>query len=75
MRRYRKHNMFGLNNFAGSCWVNACLQGIFRLPEIIDRYTRETHDKKNVVDESLNKIWNSKGQDGLKDFFLASDFI
>lgn len=64
--------MFGLNNFAGSCWVNGCLQGIFRLPEVIDRYTREIHDKDNSVDASLNKIWNSKGQDGLRDFFVAA---
>lgn len=67
-----KNNMFGLNNFGGSCWVNACLQGFYRLPEVIDRYSRETHDKANVVDASLNKIWNSRGQDGLKDFFLAA---
>ena len=64
--------MFGLNNFAGSCWVNACLQGIFRLPEVIDRYNREIHDKNNTVDTSLNKIWNSKGRDGLKDFFMSA---
>jgi ubiquitin C-terminal hydrolase len=68
----RKNNMFGLNNFGGSCWVNACLQGIFRLPEVIDRYTREVHDKENSIDNSLNKIWNSKGTEGLKDFFVAS---
>jgi ubiquitin C-terminal hydrolase len=68
----RKNNMFGLNNFSGSCWVNACLQGIFRLPEVIDRYSREIHDKENTVDSSLSKIWNSQGKEGLKDFFLAS---
>jgi ubiquitin C-terminal hydrolase len=68
----RKNNMFGLTNFSGSCWVNACLQGIFRLPEVIDRYTKETYDKENMVDVSLNKIWNSKGKGGLKDFFLAA---
>ena len=67
----RKNNMFGLNNFGGSCWVNACLQGIFRLPEVIDRYTRETHDKENSIDSSLNKIWNTKG-DGLKELFVAA---
>jgi ubiquitin C-terminal hydrolase len=64
--------MFGLNNFAGSCWVNACLQGIFRVPEVVDRYTREIHDKENKVDTSLNTIWNSQGKIGLKEFFLAS---
>jgi ubiquitin C-terminal hydrolase len=64
--------MFPLQNFAGSCWVNACLQGIFRLPEVVERYNREVHDKENSVDASLNKIWNSQGRDGLKDFFIAA---
>ena len=68
----RKSNMFPLNNYAGSCWVNACLQGFYRLPEVIDRYTLETHDKENSVDSSLNTIWNSKGREGLKDFFVAA---
>jgi ubiquitin C-terminal hydrolase len=65
------NNMFGLNNFAGSCWVNACLQGIFRLPELIDRYSDGTYDKENPVDASLNTIWNSQGKDGLREFFKA----
>lgn len=64
--------MFPLNNFSGSCWVNACLQGVFRIPEVGDRYTREIHDKTNPIDESLNIIWNSKGASGLKDFFNAA---
>jgi len=64
--------MFPLHNFSGSCWVNACLQGIFRIPEVGDRYTREIHDKNNAVDNSLNTIWNSKGQQGLKEFFSAA---
>ena len=61
--------MFGLRNFSGSCWVNACLQAIFRLPEVIDRYTREIHDRQSVIDNGLNQIWNSKGSDGLRTFF------
>lgn len=64
--------MFGLHNFAGSCWVNACLQGIFRIPEVIERYTNRTHDTENAVDSSLSIIWNSGGKDGLKDFFEAA---
>jgi ubiquitin C-terminal hydrolase len=67
-----QHNMFGLNNYAGSCWVNACLQGIFRIPEVIERYTKETHDQQNPVDVGLNTIWNSKGREGLKEFFNAA---
>jgi ubiquitin C-terminal hydrolase len=67
----RKNNMFGLHNYSGSCWVNACLQGIFRIPEVMDRYTREVHDKENKVDVDLNQIWNSRGSDGLRTFFEA----
>jgi ubiquitin C-terminal hydrolase len=63
--------MFGLQNFAGSCWVNACLQGIFRIPEVKDRYEKETIDKENPVDLSLNTIWNSQGKQGLRDFFQS----
>ena len=64
--------MFGLHNYSGSCWVNACLQGIFRIPEVIDRYTKETHDPQNPVDASLNTIWNSQGRSGLKEFFNSA---
>jgi len=63
--------MFGLKNFSGSCWVNTCLQGIFRIPEVQERYNNGSFDKDNVIDESLSKIWKSKGEDGLKDFFSA----
>jgi ubiquitin C-terminal hydrolase len=64
--------MFGLNNYGGSCWLNACLQSILRLPEIKERYnTVETDKTLNSVDKSLSKIWKSKGSDGLKDLFNA----
>jgi ubiquitin C-terminal hydrolase len=63
--------MFGLKNFSGSCWVNTCLQGIFRIPDVQQRYNNGTFDKENIVDECLSKIWKSKGEDGLKDFFDA----
>lgn len=63
--------MFGLRNFSGSCWVNACLQGIFRIPEIQFRYNNNTFDKDNPIDECLYKIYKSRGEDGLKDFFEA----
>ena len=61
--------MFGLNNFRGSCWVNTCIQAILRIPEVQQRYDAETFDKDNPVDECLCKIWTSKGEDGLKQFF------
>jgi len=63
--------MFGLQNFRGSCWVNTCLQGVFRIPEVQARYNDETYDAKNSIDLSLSKIWKSKGQEGLKEFFEA----
>jgi ubiquitin C-terminal hydrolase len=61
--------MFGLNNFRGSCWVNTCIQAVLRIPEVQERYTAETFDKNNLIDECLCKIWKSKGEDGLKQFF------
>lgn len=67
-----KHKaMFGLNNFRGSCWVNACLQAVFRIPEIQTRYSQPSFKHLNVIDECLHKIYKSKGEDGLKDFFEA----
>jgi len=61
--------MFGLQNFRGSCWVNACLQCIFRIPEVQVRYNKKEYDKENLIDECLCRIWNSKGETGLKEFF------
>jgi ubiquitin C-terminal hydrolase len=61
--------MFGLHNFRGSCWVNACLQSIFRLPEVQDRYTKSEFDETNIIDSALNDIWKTKGKSGLRDFF------
>ena len=58
--------MFGLRNFRGSCWVNACLQGVFRVPETQKRYESE---QENSTDSALQKIWSTKGESGLEDFF------
>ena len=63
--------MFGLHNFRGSCWVNTCLQSIFRIPELQQRYDSKTFEKGNVVDECLCRIWTTKGQEGLKELFEA----
>jgi uncharacterized UBP type Zn finger protein len=30
--------MFGLKNTRGSCWVNATLQALFRIPQVQKRY-------------------------------------
>lgn len=61
--------MFGLYNFRGSCWVNACLQGLYRLPELQERYNENKADPENEVDTALQLIWNQKGSEGLKQFF------
>ena len=63
--------MFGLQNFRGSCWVNTCIQAVIRIPEVQARYSKSEYDGQNVLDEALYKIWSSKGEFGLKDFFDA----
>jgi len=65
----KRKEMFGLQNFSGSCWVNACLQAVFRFPEVQERYSNNQADKDNQIDVSLETIWNSRGKLGLKDFF------
>lgn len=67
----KRKKMFGLQNFSGSCWVNACLQAIFLIPEVKDRYNNNQSDKNNPIDLALETIWISKGKTGLKDFFNA----
>lgn len=49
--------------------MNACLQSIFRIPDVQARYTSGDFEKGNLVDECLCKIWKTKGEDGLKQFF------
>lgn len=49
--------------------MNTCLQCIFRIPDIQQRYSSESFEKINLIDECLHKIWKSKGEDGLKEFF------
>ena len=60
--------MFGLRNFSGSCWVNACLQSVFRIPEIQKRYTEPDFAPVNEIDEAMYTLWNKKGE-GLPRFF------
>jgi len=62
--------MFGLRNYGGSCWLNSCLQSLFRIPEIKERYSKEV-ESLNSVDASLRKIWQTKGQQGLQELFIA----
>jgi ubiquitin C-terminal hydrolase len=61
--------MFGLQNFRGSCWVNACLQAFFRIPDIQNRYNKKEVDYVNEIDKCLHTIYKSNGEDGLKHFF------
>ena len=61
--------MFGLQNFRGSCWVNACLQGIFRIEDVQTRYSNNKADPENEIDLALQKIWILEGKAGLKEFF------
>jgi ubiquitin C-terminal hydrolase len=61
--------MFGLRNHRGSCWVNACLQAIFRIPEIQSRYSQPTLEYINPIDTTLHTIYKSSGGNGLPDFF------
>ena len=63
--------MFGLQNFRGSCWVNATIQTIFRFPDVQARYNAGTFDRSNKIDECLCMIWNSQGTVGVRDFFDA----
>ena len=63
--------MFGLHNYRGSCWVNTCIQAVFRIPEVQERYNTDSFDKGNIIDECLCKIWKTKGEDGLKQLFDA----
>ena len=61
--------MFGLRNHRGSCWINATLQGLFRIPDVQDRFKNDQADKSNVVETCLQEIWTSKGEDGLLPLF------
>ena len=49
--------------------MNACLQCIFRIPQVQQRYSSLEFSPENAIDESLAKIWKSNGQHGLQEFF------
>jgi len=61
--------MFGLRNQRGSCWINAALQGIFRIPDLQKRFKDGEEDDSNAVEVTLSEIYSSKGEEGLKDFY------
>jgi ubiquitin C-terminal hydrolase len=61
--------MFGLHNKNGSCWVNAALQGLFRIPELQDRFHEGEEDRDNPIEVCMAEIWSSKGDEGLKSLY------
>ena len=61
--------MFGLRNKNGSCWINAALQGVFRIPELQARIKNNEEDDKNPVEVCLGELIASRGEEGLRDFY------
>jgi ubiquitin C-terminal hydrolase len=61
--------MFGLRNRNGSCWINAALQGIFRIPDLQKRFSDGDEDTNNTVESCVAELWGSKGEEGLNDFY------
>jgi uncharacterized UBP type Zn finger protein len=60
---------FGLRNQRGSCWINAALQGVFRIPDVQKRLGNEETDSNNTVETCLEEIWTTKGDEGLKSLY------
>jgi ubiquitin C-terminal hydrolase len=60
---------FGLRNKNGSCWINAALQAVFRIPELQTRFNENEEDDANPVEVCLSEIWSSSGEEGLKSFY------
>ena len=50
---------FGLRNQRGSCWVNAALQAVYRIPDLQQRFHEEKYDTTNPVEVCLYQIWSS----------------
>jgi ubiquitin C-terminal hydrolase len=61
--------MFGLRNIRGSCWINAALQSVFRIPELQSRFSTNDEDDSNPIEVCLAELWGSKGDEGLKSFY------
>ena len=62
--------MFGLRNISGSCWINATLQAIFRIPDVQQRYLNEHPEPYlNPIERSLEEIMRTNGLRGLQDLF------
>jgi ubiquitin C-terminal hydrolase len=61
--------MFGLRNKNGSCWINAAVQAVLRIPELQHRFNENEEDTSNTTEVCLAEIWASKGEEGLKSFY------
>ena len=51
--------------------MNACLQCVFRIPEVQERYSNQKQDPENATDKALSLIWTSKGESGLDDLYKS----
>ena len=60
---------FGLRNKNGSCWINAALQSIFRIPDVQKRFEEDEEDRSNPVEVCLAEIYGSRGDEGLNAFY------
>jgi ubiquitin C-terminal hydrolase len=61
--------MFGLRNQRGSCWINAALQGVFRIPDLQNRVKNQEEDDRNPVEMTVCEIYATKGEEGLRSFY------
>lgn len=61
--------MFGLTNTRGSCWVNATLQALFRIPELQDRF--QNLKSETPLEQALERVYVSQGARGLPEFYEA----
>ena len=60
---------FGLRNKNGSCWINAALQAVFRIPDLQNRFQDGAEDTNNTIETCLAEIWGSRGDEGLKSLY------
>jgi ubiquitin C-terminal hydrolase len=60
---------FGLRNKNGSCWINAALQAVLRVPDLQHRFEEDEEDKSNPVEVCLAEIYASRGDEGLNAFY------
>ena len=61
--------MFGIRNKSGSCWINAALQALFRIPELQKRFDEGDEDRDNPVEVCLAEVYGSRGDEGLIAFY------